>query len=126
VDQAVAAAQAEAPGAKVLELNTPTAGQAPAWRIALAGPGGERTVQILDATGAAKPGREPRPAGGERRQDPTSTFMRQLHDGAEMGPVWQWIITIAGVAPTVLGATGVIMWFRRRARRRAIQHGLAT
>jgi hypothetical protein len=51
--------------------------------------------------------------------------MRQVHDGADMGLVWRWIITIAGVAPTVLGVTGVVMWLRRRARRRAIRHGLA-
>ena len=51
--------------------------------------------------------------------------MRQIHDGNDMGIVWQTIIFLAGLAPAILGITGVVMWLRRRARRRAIQHGLA-
>jgi hypothetical protein len=36
-----------------------------------------------------------------------------------MGPVWQTIIFAGGVAPAVLGVTGLIMWLRRRGRRLA-------
>jgi uncharacterized iron-regulated membrane protein len=48
--------------------------------------------------------------------------MRQVHDGTEMGPVWQGIIFAAGLAPAVLSVSGVVMWLRRRARRRAVAH----
>ena len=44
-----------------------------------------------------------------------------IHDGAGMGPVWQAVIFAGGLAPAVLSLTGVIMWLRRRARRRAVQ-----
>jgi LPXTG-motif cell wall-anchored protein len=46
--------------------------------------------------------------------------MRQVHDGTDTGPVWQWIITLAGLAPAVLGVSGVVMWLRRRARRQRL------
>jgi uncharacterized iron-regulated membrane protein len=123
VDQAVTAALATAPGGRVTELNTPTTGQAPAWRIGVKGPDGPpRTVQVVDATGQAKAARGGGgPAGGERGGDPTSKFMRQLHDGTDMGIVWQAIITLAGLAPLVLGLSGVVMWLRRSARQRAIR-----
>ena len=125
VAEAVAIAQARAPGAVVAEVNVPTKGREPVWRIGLKTPGAERpkTIQVVDATGAVKPSRGE--GGGGSAPDPTSRLMRQVHDGNEMGPLWQTIIVLAGIAPAVLGLTGVVMWLRRRARRRAIQHGLA-
>jgi hypothetical protein len=40
--------------------------------------------------------------------------MRRWHDGTGMGLVWQILIFLGGVAPTVLGITGLIMWLRAR------------
>ncbi|MBX3483653.1 PepSY domain-containing protein [Phenylobacterium sp.] len=132
VGQAVAAARAEATGAVVTEVNTPTRGDEPAWRVQLKVPGAERprTVQVVDATGAAKAVRERGPGGGDGQgaeppKDGISPLMRQIHDGNGMGPAWQAIIFVAGIAPAVLGITGVVMWLRRRARRRAVRHGQA-
>ena len=126
IAQAIATAQAEAPGAAVVELNVPTKGKDPAWRVGLRAPGAERskTVQVLDATGAVK---QPRggEGGGPSGPDPVSKLMRQVHDGNGTGLVWQTIITLAGAAPLILSVTGVIMWLRRRARKRAIRHGIA-
>ena len=51
--------------------------------------------------------------------------MRKIHDGNDMGIVWQAIIFTGGIAPALLSATGVIMWLRRRARRRAIGRAVA-
>ena len=129
--QAVAAAQATAPGAQVAEVSVPTRGKAPAWRVGLKTSGEARptTVQVIDATGEVKAGRAGsggRAAGaGTGRPDEISPLMRQIHDGNEMGIVWQVIIFLGGLAPALLGISGVVMWLRRRARRRAIQHGLA-
>jgi uncharacterized iron-regulated membrane protein len=126
VDAAVATALAEKPGASVTTVSTPTTGKAPAWRIQLKAPGAKdaATVQVVDATGeiqkawrgggqGAGPGR----GGGP---DPLSRWMRRIHDGGEMGALWQGIIFLAGVAPALLGVTGLVMWLRRRARQRAL------
>jgi uncharacterized iron-regulated membrane protein len=112
-EAAVAAALAAAPGARVTALNAPTAGDRPAWRIELAG---GRQVRVDDATGKARLGH----GGGEGGRDPLSAWMRKVHDGGDTGVVWRTVITLAGVAPTVLGLSGLVMWLRRRARRRAL------
>ena len=131
LEQAVAAAQAKAPDAQVAEVNVPTRGKEPAWRVGLKVPGQERpkTIQVVDATGQVKAGRGgpgSREGGAESRQpDEISPLMRKIHDGNDMGIVWQAIIFLGGLAPALLGVSGVVMWLRRRARRRAIQHGLA-
>lgn len=126
--QAVAAAQASAPDARVVEVNVPTKGKTPAWRVGLKAEGAERpkTVEVLDATGAVKAasGRSERGGAGGGK-DEISPLMRKIHDGNDMGIVWQAIIFTGGIAPALLSATGVIMWLRRRARRRAIGRGVA-
>lgn len=126
--QAVAAAQAKAPDASVAEVNVPTKGKEPAWRVGLKVPGQERpkTIQVVDATGEVKAGRGG--SGPERAAGPAdeiSPLMRKVHDGNDMGIVWQSVIFVAGLAPALLGVSGVVMWLRRRARKRAIQHGPA-
>lgn len=119
--EAVAAAQALAPGAAVVEVNVPTRGKAPAWRVGLKAPGAERpkTVEVSDATGEATAGAGG--GGGGGAPDPLSRLMRQVHDGAETGPVWQGVIFAAGLAPALLGLSGVIMWLRRTARKKALR-----
>lgn len=122
LSQAVAIAQAEAPGAALAEVNVPTKGKAPAWRVGLRVPGADRpkTIQVVDATGEAKAGREGGPGAGPGGADKVSPLMRQIHDGADTGIVWQTIIFVAGIAPALLSVTGVVMWLQRRARRRAL------
>jgi len=122
--QAVAVAQAEAPGAAVTEINVPTRGKEPTWRVGLKAPDAERpkTIQVVDATGLAKAGRGDResgPSGGA--PDRVSPLMRRIHDGNEMGLVWQLVIFVGGLAPAVLGITGVVMWLRRQARQKALR-----
>ena len=39
--------------------------------------------------------------------------------------MWQVIIFIAGIAPTVLGVSGIVMWLRRRTRRKHLAHPAA-
>ncbi|MFC3080516.1 PepSY-associated TM helix domain-containing protein [Phenylobacterium terrae] len=121
--EAVARAQAAAPGAALASVSLPTRGQEPAWRVQLRTPGAEqpRTVEIVDATGQAKAGR----GGAGGGPDPLSRWMRQVHDGHDMGLVWQVIIFLGGIAPAVLGVTGFVMWLRRTLRRRRITRQLA-
>jgi len=120
--QAVATAQATAPGAAVTEVNVPTRGKEPAWRVGLKAPGAERpkTVQVVDATGQVKAGREGGPGGGGEA-DKISPLMRKIHDGNDMGLLWQAIIFAGGLAPAILGVSGVVMWLRREARQKALR-----
>ena len=112
VAQAAAIASQEARGAPIASLSTPTRGKEPAWRVEFKG---APAMRILDSSGVAKLS----PPGGGA-QDPTSRWMRRIHDGGDMGVAWRLIITVAGVAPAILGVTGVILWLRRRRRRLAI------
>ena len=43
--------------------------------------------------------------------------MRKIHDGTDMGLVWQVIIFLGGILPAILAITGIIMWARARSWR---------
>ena len=103
IDQAIAAARTEGK----ITVTWPT-DREPGWTIA-AGRG--RTIEVDDATGVARavPGRE--------RVRP---FYRRLHDGTGMGLVWQTVIFLGGLAPALLGVTGILMWLRTRGWRAEI------
>jgi uncharacterized iron-regulated membrane protein len=118
IDDAVAAALAAAPGAKLAAVNVPQQGGKPAWRVDLAKAGSVAPIQVRvdDASGKAKLGRERAQGAGP---DPLSRWMRKIHDGTDLG-VWRAVIFLAGIAPAVLGVTGLVMWLRRRARRPAL------
>lgn len=119
IDQAVAAALAEAPGSTLASVTLPQAGKGPAWNIELqpAGDGPKRTIRVDDASGMVKAARVR--AGGPREATPDerSRWIRRIHDGADMGLAWRAAITAAGVAPLALSLSGLVMWLRRRGRR---------
>jgi hypothetical protein len=75
----------------------------PDWTIA----GRKRAVKVDDVTGAATTA-----ADGQR--DRVRPLYRRLHDGTGLGLIWQIIIFQSGIAPAVLGVTGIIMWLRTR------------
>jgi len=88
------------------------------WSATLAG--GKR-LALDDATGALVPA--PRPPQG-----PVMRLMRGLHEGdGAYGPVWRLIVFLGGLAPALLGVTGITMWLRTRRwraevmRRRAVR-----
>ena len=99
VDQAIGAAGTEGK----ITVTWPT-DKAPSWTIAA---GRKRLVEVDDATGAATPATD-----GQR--DRVRPLYRRLHDGTGLGLVWQIIIFLGGIAPAVLGVTGIIMWLRTR------------
>ena len=84
----------------------------PTWTVTVRAKGERRVLVVDDRTGevAAAPERIMRRGS-----------MRALHDGTGTGPIWQTIIFIAGLAPAVLGVTGVIMWLRTRGWRRRLR-----
>ncbi|MES3154264.1 PepSY-associated TM helix domain-containing protein [Sphingomonas faeni] len=77
------------------------------WTVTFAGKGAPVGIKIADDTGDATAA-PARPQGGVAR------WMRRIHDGTDMGALWQAIIFIGGILPAVLGVTGVIMWWRAR------------
>ncbi|WP_420138577.1 PepSY-associated TM helix domain-containing protein [Sphingomonas sp.] len=76
-------------------------------------------IKIDDASGTIAPKDQ------EPERPRTRPLYRRLHDGTNMGFVFQLIIFLAGIAPALLGVTGILMWLRTRkwrsdvARRRA-------
>jgi len=40
--------------------------------------------------------------------------MRRIHDGTDMGIVWQVVVFLGGLLPAALAVIGVIMWWRAR------------
>jgi uncharacterized iron-regulated membrane protein len=105
VDSALAAARPLAPG-RLVSIAWPT-DQAPEWKLAFARQGGPAEVKIGDGDGAVTP---PKPA----RPETLARTMRRWHDGTGMGPIWQAIIFLGGIAPALLAVTGIIMWLRSR------------
>lgn len=123
IDGAIAAARAAQPNAQLVAINIPTRtrdGGPAMWRADLRGPGGERLqVQIDDATGAAR-AREERPS---LPGDGLALTMRRIHDGVDQHIAWRIVVFLGGVIPALLAVTGIVMWLRRRAARRAVKRG---
>ena len=90
----------------VVSIAWPT-DQAPEWKIGFARQGGPAEVKIEDASGTVTPPKPPQP-------ETLARTMRRWHDGTGMGPVWQIIIFLGGIAPALLAITGIIMWLRSR------------
>jgi len=99
IDQAIAAAGTEG---KVM-VTFPT-DREPTWTVA-AGRG--RVIEVEDATGKAQPAKD-----GQRTR--VRPLYRRLHDGTGMGLVFQMLIFLGGLAPALLGITGILMWLRTR------------
>lgn len=91
--------------ARVASVVWPT-DQAPSWTVTFRTSSGPHEVKVEDRTGALS---IPPP-----RPETTARTMRRWHDGDGMGPVWQIVIFLGGIAPAVLAVTGSIMWLRTR------------
>ena len=88
---------------------------APAWRVDLRSAQGIEiaTVMVDDHGGAAR--RLPDPLAGDR----AAQWIRWIHEGSHSGPVWQAVVFLCGIFPTMLAITGLVIWLRGRARRKA-------
>ena len=117
-DQVAATALTQAAGSQIASLAMPSGGREPVWQVELRPSASQprQTLRISDRTGLIQTG-PARPAGG----GPLARLVRRIHDGDDTGWFWRAIITVAGIAPAVLGVTGVIMWLRRRRVKMAAQ-----
>lgn len=115
IDEAASTAlQAAGGGGRLTTITLPTSAGRPAWRVQvqpLAG-GPPVSVRVDDASGRARvqAGEAAGPAGG----DPVARLMRRVHEGSDLGLAWRVVITLAGLAPTVLGVSGALLWLTRR------------
>jgi uncharacterized iron-regulated membrane protein len=107
-DAVIAAARSGRAGEIVL-LRWPVEG-ASEWTVSVNDRGRTTELKVSDADRTVTP--SPVTAGLARA-------MRQLHDGHGYNAFWQTIVFLGGLAPAVLGVTGVIMWLRARNRRSA-------
>jgi uncharacterized iron-regulated membrane protein len=102
-DRALAAARGAFAG-EPSSIGWPTGEDGP-WRVALSTAKGQADVTVDDATGNATIAPQ---RGG------VALAIRHLHDGTTLGTGWRVVMVLWGMAPTVLGVTGVIMWWRGR------------
>lgn len=53
-------------------------------------------------------------------RDPSQRFMawmRPVHDGSTLGPVWRFLVFLSGLVPALFVVTGIVMWAKKRKRR---------
>jgi uncharacterized iron-regulated membrane protein len=110
-DAVIAAARSSGAG-QIVSLRWPVEGST-AWTVSVEQAGRTKEYRVGDADRAVTPAP---PAGLARA-------MRQLHDGHGYNALWQTIIFLGGLAPALLGITGVIMWLRARNRGRSVAPG---
>ncbi|UAK23219.1 PepSY-associated TM helix domain-containing protein [Sphingomonas nostoxanthinifaciens] len=89
------------------------------WIAQIGGEGQRQRLAINDTTGAFVP-------ADMRQQGPVMQWMRAIHEGHDdTGPVWRLIVILGGVAPAVLGVTGITMWLRSRRWRATVDARMA-
>jgi len=86
------------------------------WRVQLRQTGSGETVTVMVDDSSSAVDRLPAPLAGDR----AAQWIRWIHEGSHSGPIWQTVVFLTGVLPLVFVVTGVIMWWRGRRARRAI------
>lgn len=108
-EKAIAAALFVGDGARVAAVFVPTQ-QNQTWRVQLRSDAeaGVMTVTVDDKTGEAT--KVTRLSG-----DRVAQWIRWIHEGSHSGVIWQIIVFLCGIFPTVFAITGVMIWLRSRA-----------
>lgn len=97
------------------------AGPGPSWRVQLSRVESGQTVTVMvdDHNGRAAPTIVPQSG------DSAASWIRWIHEGSHSGPVWSFIVLLTGIFPTIFAVTGIIMWLRKRAGKKALKTGAA-
>ena len=120
-DRALQIALATAPNATPATLFLPTVQRSGgnrglAWRIQLTRSAGDEPVTVMVDDRGGRVTITPAAQSGDR----AASWIRWIHEGSHSGPAWRAIVFLTGVFPTVFAVTGVIMWLRKRASRKAL------
>jgi uncharacterized iron-regulated membrane protein len=111
VDRAKDIAQAAVAGTQVAAIFLPTQASQ-AWRTHLRAADSESltTVLVDDRSGVLS---QVKPRSG----DTIAQWIRWIHEGSHSGVLWQLLVFLCGVLPTVFAVTGTMIWLRRRKTR---------
>ena len=129
IDRVAEIAASQQPDAKVATIFLPVSQRGEAggrgganWRVQMQRGDNENALTVLidDRTGVAATA--PAPASGDR----AASWIRWIHEGSHSGIIWQILVFLTGVAPTIFAVTGVMMWLRRRAARKSSKRGSRT
>ena len=114
IDRAVETAVGALPGSRLAAVFMPTQ-QAGTWRVQLRQEESEgvTTVMVEDRSGST---RRVEPLSGDR----VALWIRWIHEGSHSGTIWQVLVFVCGVLPTLLTVTGVLIWLRSRKAKRAL------
>ncbi|MBB6250722.1 PepSY-associated TM helix domain-containing protein [Nitrospirillum iridis] len=121
VDEAVAIATAAAPRAG-LALRGTSLPQSPdqAIRVMLAPAGGDAASAVtLMVDPWARQVVEVRDPGAQAAGNKVTGWMRPLHEGEGLGPVYRVLVALSGLLPTLFVITGTTMWWKKRQNRKA-------
>jgi uncharacterized iron-regulated membrane protein len=116
-DRALEIAKKTAPNAEPVALFLPAQQRGesgPSWRVQMTVGGNALNAIVDDRKGDAT---VVSPQPGDR----AATWIRWIHEGSHSGTVWALIVFLTGVFPAVFAVTGIIMWLRKRADRRALR-----
>jgi len=109
-DEALGAVQKLVPGKWPWMIEWPTDLPAP-WRVTIDLPGTSKGLyRVDDSTGVVRIDTSRPP----QLDFPVAAAMRRWHDGVDMGLAWRLFIFLGGIAPAVLGITGILIWLRTR------------
>ncbi|WP_083901121.1 PepSY domain-containing protein [Azospirillum sp. B4] len=121
VDEAVAIAIAAAPRPG-LALRGASLPQSPdqAIRVVLAPPGGDAPSAVtLMVDPWARQVVETRDPSAQAAGNKVTGWMRPLHEGEGLGPVYRVLVALSGLLPTLFAITGTTMWWMKRQNRKA-------
>lgn len=125
-DRALEIARQAEPNANPLTLFLPVQGRgegarSAAWRVQLSRVDSKDTVTVMVDDRSGRAASTIVPQSGDK----AASWIRWIHEGSHSGPVWMAIVFLTGVFPTIFAITGVIMWLRKRAGRKAVKSGAA-
>ena len=115
-DRALEVALKAAPGARPVALFLPMQQRGePAlnWRVQMAERGEALNITVDDRSGLSTITRQ-------QPGDRAAAWIRWIHEGSHSGPIWAVIVFLTGIFPSVFAVTGIIMWLRKRADRKAL------
>ena len=120
-DRALQIALSAAPGALPSTLFLPTVqrgggNRGLAWRVQVTSAESNEMATILVDDHSGRANVAPGPQSGDR----AASWIRWIHEGSHSGPVWTTIVFLTGIFPTIFAISGVIMWLRKRASRKAL------
>jgi uncharacterized iron-regulated membrane protein len=112
-DRALAVALEAAPGAQAAAIFLPSQ-PAGAWRVQLRD--GAGSILVDDRTGERR-------AVTLQSGDRIAQWIRWIHEGSHSGVLWQVLVFVCGILPTVFTITGLMIWLRSR-RAKAAMRGM--